>query len=111
MENPSDIRSKAKERDHYELLSTKLTPPGLHPPYVPRPNLVARIDEGLERKVTLISAPAGFGKTTLVCEWIASRKERGAHSQPPGFPWILETVTPCASGAMSSPLPGNLTHI
>lgn len=78
MENPSDIRSKAKERDHYELLSTKLTPPGLHPPYVPRPNLVARIDEGLERKVTLISAPAGFGKTTLVCEWIASRKERGA---------------------------------
>jgi LuxR family maltose regulon positive regulatory protein len=36
-----------------------------------RPRLIARLNEGLHRKLTLISAPAGFGKTTLVSEWVA----------------------------------------
>jgi LuxR family maltose regulon positive regulatory protein len=38
---------------------------------VPRPRLIERLDEGLrlERKLTLVSAPAGFGKTTLITEW------------------------------------------
>lgn len=63
------------ELDQVQILSTKLTPPGLHPPFVARPALVARMDEGLDRKLTLISAPAGFGKTTLVCQWIASREQ------------------------------------
>jgi LuxR family maltose regulon positive regulatory protein len=31
----------------------------------------------MEQKLTLISAPAGFGKTTLVCEWIDSHREKG----------------------------------
>ena len=60
------------ELEQIQILSTKLTPPGLHPPFVARPALVARIDEGLERKLTLVSAPAGFGKTTLICQWIVS---------------------------------------
>ncbi len=37
-----------------------------------RPRLIECLNEGLERKLTLISAPAGFGKTTLVSEWIIS---------------------------------------
>jgi LuxR family maltose regulon positive regulatory protein len=37
---------------------------------VPRPRLMERLDEGLPRKLTLISAPAGFGKTTLVSSWL-----------------------------------------
>ena len=37
-----------------------------------RPRLLERLDDGLHRKLTLISAPAGFGKTTLVSEWLAS---------------------------------------
>ena len=37
----------------------------------PRPRLIERLDEGLRRKLTLISAPAGFGKTTLVGGWVA----------------------------------------
>jgi len=41
---------------------------------VPRERLLARLDEGLTRKVSLISAPTGFGKTTLVRAWIASRE-------------------------------------
>jgi LuxR family maltose regulon positive regulatory protein len=54
------------------LLTTKLYIPRVRPRerVVPRPRLIARLNEGLHRKLTLISAPAGFGKTTLVCEWL-----------------------------------------
>ena len=54
------------------LLTTKLYAPPSHSNWVPRQRLIGRLSEGLQRKVTLISAPAGFGKTTLVCEWRAS---------------------------------------
>src|SRR5205823_11552179 len=37
-----------------------------------RPRLIERLNEGLQRKLTLIAAPAGFGKTTLVSAWVAS---------------------------------------
>jgi LuxR family transcriptional regulator, maltose regulon positive regulatory protein len=51
------------------VLATKLYRPPPRPNAVRRPRLLERLNEGLERKVTLISAPAGFGKTTLVAEW------------------------------------------
>jgi LuxR family maltose regulon positive regulatory protein len=38
---------------------------------VPRPRLIERLNEGLHRKLTLIAAPAGFGKTTLLSAWVA----------------------------------------
>src|SRR5215510_8339758 len=53
------------------ILATKLTVPPLRARVVPRPRLLARLNEGLGRKLTLISAPAGFGKTTLVCDWLS----------------------------------------
>ena len=56
------------------ILTTKLYIPPPRPGIVPRPRLVERLDEGLAPGVTLISAPAGFGKTTLVSEWIAGCK-------------------------------------
>src|SRR5215469_15639423 len=59
-----------------ELLSTKLAPPRSRPSHVSRGPLLARLDEGFEHKLTLLSAPAGFGKTTLASEWIAARSER-----------------------------------
>jgi LuxR family maltose regulon positive regulatory protein len=62
--------------DTYELLSTKLAPPCPHLSLVSRGPLLARLDEGFEHKLTLLSAPAGFGKTTLVSEWIAAHSER-----------------------------------
>src|SRR6266545_7410268 len=49
------------------LLATKLYIPPPRPNAVPRPRLIAR----LHRKLTLIAAPAGFGKTTLVSAWVA----------------------------------------
>src|SRR5438874_13657346 len=53
------------------ILATKLYIPRLRPNVVSRPRLIERLNEGLHRKLTLISAPAGFGKTTLVSEWVA----------------------------------------
>ncbi len=56
------------------LLTTKFYIPPVRPELVPRPRLVERLNEGLDRKLTLISAPAGFGKTTLVTEWLAESR-------------------------------------
>ena len=53
------------------LLATKLFIPTPRPGVVIRTRLLERLNEGLHRKLTLVSAPAGFGKTTLVSEWIA----------------------------------------
>src|SRR5256714_1929066 len=52
------------------ILATKLYIPPLRPNVVIRPRLIERLNEGLHRKLTLIAAPAGFGKTTLVSEWV-----------------------------------------
>jgi LuxR family maltose regulon positive regulatory protein len=40
------------------------------PKAVLRPRLIERMNEGIHRKLVLVSAPAGFGKTTLVSEWV-----------------------------------------
>jgi LuxR family maltose regulon positive regulatory protein len=55
-----------------ELLSSKLFIPPLRPSLVARPRLILGLNKGLHerRKLTLISAPAGFGKTTLVIDWL-----------------------------------------
>jgi len=55
------------------ILATKLYIPPTRTQLVPRPRLIERLNEGLTsgRKLTVISAPAGFGKTTLVSEWVA----------------------------------------
>ena len=52
------------------LLSTKLSVPAVRSSLVPRTRLSGRLEEGQERKLTLLSAPAGFGKTTLLSAWV-----------------------------------------
>ncbi|MFN2233542.1 MAG: LuxR C-terminal-related transcriptional regulator [Anaerolineales bacterium] len=54
------------------LLRTKLFIPSLRPSFVPRPHLIEKLNHGIQQgcKLTLVSAPAGFGKTTLVSSWI-----------------------------------------
>jgi LuxR family transcriptional regulator, maltose regulon positive regulatory protein len=54
------------------LLQTKLHIPPLRASFVPRPRLIVRLNAGLEGRLTLVSAPAGYGKTTLVTEWLSS---------------------------------------
>ena len=66
------------------ILATKLYIPPLRKNVVSRPRLIERLNEGLCRdqgfgpQLTLISAPAGFGKTTLVSEWVAGCDRRVA---------------------------------
>ena len=54
-----------------QVLTTKLKAPQIHGGIAPRPHLTARLHAGLDRKLTLICAPAGFGKTTLLSAWLA----------------------------------------
>ena len=66
------------------ILATKLYIPPPRPDTVPRPRLFEKMNEGLRqdqgfgRKLTLISAPAGFGKTTLVSDWLAAGERPAA---------------------------------
>jgi len=66
------------------ILSTKISIPPLREDYAPRPRLLERCAAGLARKLLLVSAPAGFGKTTLLTAWINHERRR---SQIP-FGWL-----------------------
>ena len=60
------------------LLQTKLFKPRIQGSFVPRPRLMAALNKGLPGKVTLVSAPAGFGKTTLVSSWLQEANQTAA---------------------------------
>jgi LuxR family maltose regulon positive regulatory protein len=53
-----------------QLLATKFLPSAPSRPLIPRPRLFALLNEGIERPLTLVSAPAGFGKTSLLESWV-----------------------------------------
>jgi LuxR family transcriptional regulator, maltose regulon positive regulatory protein len=65
--------SPYNERMVSPLLTTRFFPPPLPEGRVLRPRLCSRLECGLKAPLTLISAPAGFGKSTLVADWIHSR--------------------------------------
>ena len=71
------------------LLSTKLHIPPPRANLVSRPRLLARLDEGVhqDRKLTLVSAAAGFGKTTLLSEWL-HRHRSGEVASPLRVAWL-----------------------
>jgi len=60
------------------ILATKLYIPPPRNNAVLRSHLIERLNEGLRRKLTLVSAPAGFGKTTLLSGWITSCQQPAA---------------------------------
>ncbi len=60
------------------LLRTKLHAPRRRRGLVPRPNLTQRLAQGADTKLTLVSAPAGFGKSTLLAEWLGEQAAAGA---------------------------------
>jgi len=68
----------AHENGDLTVLHTKLQRPLLPPDVVPREHLVARIDELLSRPVTLVSAAAGYGKSTMASLWLEAWDGRSA---------------------------------
>jgi len=73
---PATARAATSERD--VLLATKLNVPGLRPDLVPRARLAERLDEGRARGLVLVCAPAGYGKTVLLAEWVRRGRDRVA---------------------------------
>jgi LuxR family maltose regulon positive regulatory protein len=67
------------------LLTTKLYIPRIRRNLVPRPRLIEQLNDGLQRKLTLIAAPAGYGKTTLVGEWVQAM---GSAAPATGIAWL-----------------------
>ncbi len=59
------------------VLLTKLFRPAKQSNFVERPRLIDKLDAGLDRRLTLVSAPAGFGKTTLISDWIDNSNRAG----------------------------------
>ncbi|HVO73231.1 MAG TPA: LuxR C-terminal-related transcriptional regulator [Ignavibacteriaceae bacterium] len=53
------------------LISTKLYKPALQPKTISRTRLLEKLNSGLKNKLILVSAPAGFGKTTILTDWIS----------------------------------------
>src|SRR5690242_13042129 len=63
-----DLSSSALETR--TLIRTKVTLPPLNAHWVNRPRLIERLNAGLDHPLLLLSAPAGFGKTTLLTQWL-----------------------------------------
>ncbi len=109
------------------LIATKLYVPKVRPGLVARPRLLDRLRRGATSRLTLLSAPAGFGKTTLLAEWLGETVGEGrsvawvsldpSDNEPSSF-WryvvtALQTAVPgVGSGALeliaSSPMPTDL---
>jgi LuxR family maltose regulon positive regulatory protein len=65
------MRGESKRADGTRvLIDAKLDVPKPPPGLVVRPDLIDRLDRGRHGRVTLVSAPAGYGKTTLVAQWL-----------------------------------------
>jgi LuxR family maltose regulon positive regulatory protein len=102
------------------ILATKLYIPPLRPHVVIRSRLIERLNEGVHGKLTLIAAPAGFGKTTLASAWVAGCDRQVAwlsldkgESDPARFltylvaalQTIAATIGEGVSGVLQSPQP------
>ncbi len=72
------------------LLATRLIIPPAIPDRLSRPRLLARLAEGLQpgRSLVLVSAPAGYGKTTLLSEWASAQADRAQGTEGTLFAWL-----------------------
>ncbi len=100
------------------LLETKLYVPRSRRGLVLRPRLSERLDRGTASKLVLVSAPAGFGKTTLLTEWLAARPaaladerlaawlslDRGDNDPASFWAYVIAALRTVASGVGESAL-------
>jgi LuxR family maltose regulon positive regulatory protein len=74
-EPPTTTPSRVPPPEHAALLATKLHIPRLRPNVLARPRLLERLAHGTAHELTLVCAPAGFGKTSLLGEWARSSRQ------------------------------------
>ena len=99
------------------LLETKLYIPRSQRGLVLRPRLSERLEQGAASKLVLVSAPAGFGKTTLLTEWLAGRPavagerlaawlslDRGDNDPASFWAYVIAALRTLASGVGESAL-------
>ena len=100
------------------LLETKFYVPRSRRGLVPRPRLSERLDRGAASKLMLVSAPAGFGKTTLLTEWLAAGQagpaderlvawlslDRGDNDPASFWAYVIAALRAVASGVGESAL-------
>ena len=94
------------------MLRSKTTVPGLPAEYVPRPSLLAALDDGSDRALTLVCAPPGYGKTLLLAEWVRRQDAACAwvsldeEDDDPRLLWsaVLAALTACPAVPASSRL-------
>lgn len=87
------------------LIGTKLNRPDIGNRSIVRPRLISRLNEGLDKRITLISAPAGFGKTTS-----QSNGSLQAPCVQHGCRWRVTTASRSVSLGMSLPPSGLLSR-
>jgi LuxR family maltose regulon positive regulatory protein len=97
------------------LLETKLHVPTRRPGLVARPRLIERLGRGGAARLTVVSAPAGFGKTTLLAEWLAANASEGSVAwlsleesdrQPASYwTYVITALQAVAPGVGASALP------
>ena len=104
------------------ILLTKLFVPTPHAALVQRPRLVAKLNGGLSKRLTVVAAPAGFGKTTLVADWVAAQSSHkvvwislsSAENSPATFLRYLLTglhpIIPNAAESLQQQLQNSDTH-
>src|SRR5262249_10457814 len=93
------------------------------PNVVRRPRLIERLNEGLHHKLTLISASAGFGKTTLVSDWLAECErpaawlslDEGANDPARFLMYLVGAVQTlvadnCRRGVGGAPIPSAIAY-
>jgi len=87
-----DALIKGEELFRDQLLETKFVVPVASHALIPRPRLMALLDTCPRRPLTLVSAPAGFGKTTLLSQWVQTLSNdgysRGDPCGRPGVAWV-----------------------
>src|SRR5215212_4901413 len=81
------------------LLQTKLYAPRSRPGLVCRVRLIERLNQAIEGKMTVVCAPAGFGKTTLLGRWLANQRAAAWMSldwgdNEPTLFWAYATLSP-----------------
>jgi LuxR family transcriptional regulator, maltose regulon positive regulatory protein len=110
----TDLKASAEEKGNEppsleqgkHLLRTKFYIPPVRPNQVYRPRLSSLIEAGLDRALILVSAPAGYGKTTLVSSWLKAKNipsawlslDEGDNDPVRFLQYLLASLVPIAPG-------------